>query len=115
MKTNVFLMVIGVVLACLLSYLVLTLACDSDSSLTFGIGSMLGFLVTLVPLIGARHNSHRLAVNLNVLSALFFVLLLVCNVCFAMFNGPIPYFIISNGVLVVAYVVAFYKISRLDQ
>ncbi len=115
MKTNVFLMVIGVVLACLFSYLVLVLAGDSDSSLTFGIGSMVGFIATLVPLIGARHNSHRLGVNLNVLSVLSFALLLVCNVCFALFNGPIPYFIICNGVLVVAYVVAFYKISRLNQ
>ncbi len=115
MKANVFLMVIGVVLACLFSYLVLALAGDSDSSLTFGIGSMVGFIVTLVPLIGARHNNHRLGANLNVLSGLAFALLLVCNVCFALFNGPVPYFIICNGIMVLVYLIAFYKINRLDK
>ncbi len=115
MKANVFLMVIGVVLACLFSYLVLALAGDSDSSLTFGIGSMVGFIATLVPLIGTRHDDHRLGVNLNVLSMLFFALLLACNVCFALFNGPIPYFIICNGIMVVVYIVAFYNIIRLDK
>lgn len=115
MKANVFLIAIAVIMAGLFSYLVYCLAGDADSSSTFGIGSAVGFIATLVPLIGLKHERHRTGVNLNVLSVMFFALLLVCNVCFALFCGPVPYFIICNGIMILIYFTAFYKISRLEQ
>lgn len=113
MKANVFLSAASVVFAALLSYLMYCLAGDSEYNAVFGCGSIVGFVVTIVPLFGVKYERSRIGVNLSALSAIFFVLFLVCNSCFAMLDGRIRYFIICNGAAIVVYLLVFYKIYRL--
>lgn len=113
MKANVFLSVTSVVFAALLSYLMYCIAGDSENNAVFGCGSIVGYVVTIVPLFGFKYERSRIGVNLSALSAIFFVLFLVCNSCFAMLDGRIRYFILCNGVAIVFYLLAFYKIYRL--
>lgn len=114
MKANAFLIVTSVLFACLLGYLVYCLAGDSECNTVFGCGSVVGFVVTLVPLFGIKYERPRIGVNVSALSALFFVLFLVCNVCFAMLDGRIRYFIICNGIAIVLDLLVFYKVYRLN-
>ena len=110
MKANVFLIALSVVFALLLSYLMYGLAGDSASNAVFGGGSIVGFVATLVPMFGVKYKHQRIGVNLSALSAIFFVLFLVGNACFAMLDGQIRYFIICNGCVIALYLMTFYKI-----
>lgn len=113
MKVNVFLTMISIMLALLIGYLSYLIAEGKENDLLCGIGTSVCLITTLIPTIGLQYESGRLGVSIRVLSTLFFIVFLVCNFCFAGFGINVPYYIITNGIMLLIFLVIFYKMQNI--
>lgn len=111
MKVNIFLTLISVMLAALVGYLAYIVASGDGNDAICGIGSGICFVATLIPTIGLQYKSGNLGVNIRLLSAIFFIIFVISNFCFAGFGVKMPYYIIVNGILLMIYLVVFYKLQ----
>ena len=112
MKANVFLTMISVILALLIGYLAYTFAEDKANDSLCGVRTSLCLIATLVPTIGLQYESGRMGTNIRVYSALFFIIFLISNFCFASFVINVPYYIITNGIMLVIFLAIFYKMQN---
>lgn len=112
MKANLFLTLISLMLAALVGYLAFNVASGDEYDIVCGICSGICFAATIIPTIGLQYESGRLATNIKVLSALFFVVFLISHFCFAGFGVKMPYYIITNGILLMVYILVLYKMSK---
>lgn len=112
MKVNIFFSFIGVALASLIGFLAYNVAKGQENDLVCGISSTICFIATLIPSIGISYESGRVGTNIRVLSTLFFVIFLICHICFASFDLILPYYIIVNGILLLIYMAIFYKMAQ---
>ena len=112
MKANVFLTMISVILALLIGYLAYTIAEDKANDSLCGVGTSLCLIATLVPTIGLQSASGRMGTNIRVYSALFLIIFLISNFCFASFVINVPYYIITNGIMLVIFLAIFYKMQN---
>lgn len=113
MKWNIFLSLIGVAIACLTGYLIFNIAEGKEYDVFCGIGSTVCFAMTLVPVVGVHYECVRLGINLRVLAALFFFLFLVSQLCFAVFGIELSNYLIVNGLLLLVYLLVFYKLQEI--
>ena len=112
MKANVFLTMISVILTLFIGYLAYTIAVDKANDSLYGVGTFLCLIATLVPTIGLQYESGRMGTNIRVYSALFFIIFLISNFCFASFVINVPYYIITNGIMLVIFLAIFYKMQN---
>ncbi len=113
MKVNPFLTFISIALAGLFGYLVFNIAEGKEHDNIFGIISSVCFIATLIPTIGIQYESSRLGANIRVFSVLFFVIFIICHICFAIFGIVSPYCIIVNGILLIVYFAILYKLNSI--
>ncbi len=100
-------------LALFIGYLSYNIAEGDAYDWLCGLGTFICMLVTLIPAISLHYETGRLGINVRVLSGLFFVLFLISNFCFAGFGVKLPYYIITNGILLTIFLVIFYKIKKI--
>ncbi len=114
MKLNPFLSIIAVTLAALLGYLVYTICSSTDYATSIGITSGLSFALTLLPIMGIKHENRRLQVNIKILSTLFFVLFVIIAgfMCFITTSKLNLYFIIV-GIIALIYLGILYSMSKI--
>lgn len=98
-------------MAALLSYWAYDIASSDDNVVMCCIGSMVCFSVTLVPAIGISYNSSRIGTNIRITSALFFLIFLISQLCFAVYGVKMPHYILVNGVILLIYLALFYKMQ----
>ncbi len=109
MKLNLFLTFISVALASLVGYLIFHVTENQANNAIYGIVSTICFIATLLPTIGMQYEGNRLGTNIRVLSALFFIVFLISQFCFAGLGVKQPYYIIINGILLALYLAICYK------
>jgi len=114
MKVSIFYLCIGTLIALLLAYWVFSVAEGDKNDTISGICSAVCFLGTLIPLFGIGHKSSRVAINLRVLSASFFVLFVISHFCFAAFGVRMPHYVIVNALVLLFYMAIYYNISKKD-
>ena len=112
MKVNIFYLCIGFAIALLLAYWVFSVAEGDKNDTISGVCSAICFLGTLIPLFGIGHRSSRIAVNLRLLSAAFFVLFVISQFCFAAFGIRMPYYVIVNALALLLFIAIYYVISK---
>ena len=114
MKVNIVLLIIAVGIAALLGFLVYSFCYSADNACAIGVTSALSFAVTLVPIMGLKHESSRMQVNIKVMStiALIVFLIMAAVMCFISVEKLNVYYIIV-GILVLIYLGALYSMSRL--
>ena len=115
MKVNIVLLIIAVGIATLLGFLVYTFCPSTDNACAIGVTSALSFAVTLVPILGLKHESSRMQVNIKVMStmALIVFLIIAAVMCFISVEKLNVYYIIV-GILVLIYLGALYSMSRIN-
>ena len=113
MKANVFLTTISVLLALLIGYLAYNVAEGKENDYICGIGTSISLTITLVPIVGLKYETGRLGINIRVLSALSFIAFLISNFFFASFGINIPYYILTNGIMLVIFLAFFYKMHNI--
>ena len=109
MKANIFLTGISILLAILAGYLAYSIAEGRENDVICGFVSTVCFAATLVPVIGIQFDSIKLGVNIRTLSVLSFFIFLVSHLCFAWLGVKMPYYIITNGILLLVYLAILYK------
>ncbi len=114
MKVNIFLTIIGLLLASLIAYLNFSIAEGKQNDSLCGFVSAVCYIATLVSTLGIQiTESPRQTVNLRVMSVLFFVIFAIVNFCFAIFGIVQPYYFLINGILLLIFVLLTYKLSKI--
>lgn len=93
---------VAVLLALLLAYALWSMAGDTRNYLA--VGAFVFFVGTLMPLIGGGYEYPRSAVNLRIVSAVFFVLGLAINALAALLNLSPTAYIIGSALIFLIYV-----------
>lgn len=113
MKINIVTAILAVLIAGLIAYMVYYIASGHENDILCGILSFVCLASTLIPMVSLRHEEKRLTVNLKVISSLGFIILFLLNLGFATFGVVMPYYLVIVGVLLIVYVLAYYKLSRI--
>jgi hypothetical protein len=114
MKVNAVLLIIAIGIAVLLGFLVYSFCSSADNASAIGVTSALSFAVTLIPIMGLKHENNRMQVNIKVMSTLAFVLFLILAaiMCFISVEKLNVYYIIV-GIIVLVYLGILYSMSRI--
>ncbi|MBQ3323991.1 MAG: hypothetical protein IJG81_04015 [Muribaculaceae bacterium] len=114
MKVNIVLLIIAVGIAALLGFLVYSFCSSADNACAIGVTSALSFAVTLVPIMGLKHESSRMQVNIKVMStiALIVFLIMAAVMCFISVEKLNVYYIIV-GIMILIYLGVIYSMSRI--
>lgn len=110
MKINTFLTISAIALGALIGYLMYLFAGENPDNVVDGVVSALCLSLTLVPLMGARYQSPRIATNIRILSVVFFMVFLIINAVFINLNDKVPYYLIVNGIFVIIYLFVVYNL-----
>lgn len=113
MKINVVPAVIILLAAALLGYLFYTIS-GAEEQMLYALAAS-GFVTTAVSMLGgfgvSFEDSHH-TVNTFALSILFLVVFVIEHVCFAIWGTSIPALIITAGLTLIIYLLAFYGVSK---
>lgn len=88
---------------------------DSENKLLLSAGSFLFLSVTLIFAIGITFEQPKTTTNIKVVSGLFFTIALIINIVFAIIDFSIPSFIITNGILLLVFILITYSIYNAKQ
>lgn len=111
MKLNVFMTIICLALSVLLGYIAYTIAGNDENAGICFATSAICFAVSLMPAMGVKYDSSRIGINIRVLSIVFFILTLACNLAFAAISVVLPHYLIVNGLLLLIFVTAVYRLG----
>ena len=114
MKVNAVLLIIAIGIAVLLGFLVYSFCSSTDNACAIGVTSALSFAVTLIPILGLKHESSRMQVNIKVMStmALIVFLIMATVMCFISVERLNVYYIIV-GIMILIYLGLIYSMSRI--
>ena len=88
---------------------------DSENKLLLSAGSFLFLSVTLIFAIGTTFEQPKTTTNIKVVSGLFFTIAIIINIIFAFINFSIPSFIITNGILLLVFILLAFLIYSAKQ
>ena len=108
MKVNYFFILIGALIALLMGFWVFSIAEGKDNDMLCGVCSTVCFLSTVIAMLAVKPDSARMAVNLKVLSTVFFLLFVVSHFCFALFGIRMPYYVIINALALLIFFALYY-------
>lgn len=99
---------IGAILIALCNH---SIAENDINSTIVGVGSLICYSIPLVMLLGIKHINSSINANLKVLSAVFFIILLISNFAFSIYGVVMPYYAICNGLILIINIFLWMKIS----
>ena len=114
MKINFVQTIIAIVLSLLIAYGLYSFH-DSENKILLSLGSFIFLAVTLVITIGVNFEQSRTTTNVRVVSGIFFVIAFVSNLLFSFFTFSSPSYIITNGILLLIFVLISYSINKAKQ
>jgi hypothetical protein len=111
MKINWFLFCIALIIAALAAYGFFAANGDEPYRLVITAGAFLSLFTTFAGMIALRIN-ERGGANMRIVSALFFIVLLVEHLVFTFVPLFLPPYIIITGILLLLYLLAAYAIAK---
>lgn len=88
---------------------------DSENKLLLSLGSFVFLSVTLTLSLAVNFEQSRTTTNIRVVSVIFFIVALISNLIFSFLIFSEPSYIITNGILLLIYVLIAYSINRAKQ
>ena len=114
MKINFVQTIIAIVISLLIAYGLYSFN-NSENKLLLSGGSFLFLAVTLVMTIGIRSEKSRTTANIRVVSGIFFAIALISNLIFTFLNFSVPSYVITNGIVLLVFILIAYSIYRAKQ
>lgn len=115
MRISFFSALLSIILIAALTYLICHITVLDEMLLFMGIGSAISFLSTLGFAMAVKIENKRIAVNVNILSIVSFIVMLVVNICFAYCaTSPEIYLILTAILLVIHLFVTKHILSATD-
>jgi len=114
MKINFIPTFISLLISALISY-GLSVIHVLETNFLLSLGSFIFLGTTLVITIGVNFEQSRTTTNLRVVSGIFFGVGLITNLIFSFFKFSIPSYVITNGILLLIFVLIVYSINKAKQ
>lgn len=109
MKINAVKTIIAVLISALISYGLYRMY-DGSHGLLLCLGSFLSLAAMLITTIGATFKQGRTSVNIKVVAGIFFLISLISNLIFSFKNFSESGYIITNGIILLIFVLTTYSI-----
>lgn len=114
MKINFVQTIIAIAVSLLISYGLYSFH-DSENKILLSVGSFAFLTITLILTIGVSFERPRTTTNVRVVSGIFFAIALISNLVFTFLKFSIPSYIITNGILLLVFVLIAYSINKAKQ
>lgn len=112
MKVNAFLTAVSALISTLAGYGFYAGNSDEPFCLLLAIGSGLCLAVSLAGTLGIKVENEVGNVHFRIVSAIFFILFLICNLVFAVVGVRVAPYIIICGILLLAWSIIEYGIVK---
>lgn len=91
-------------------------ACHYDSrAWLLSVVSGIALLIPMLACFSVSFQPSRTSANIKVVSAVFWVVILIADIIFSFFQFSIPLFIITNGLLLLLWLLIAYLIGQAEQ
>lgn len=114
MKINFVQTIIAIAVSLLIAYGLYSFH-DSENKILLSAGSFLFLATTLVLTIGTSFQLPRTTTNVRVVSGIFFAVALISNLIFSFLTFSVPSYVITNGILLLVFILIAYSINRAKQ
>ena len=114
MKLNFVQTIIAIAVSLLIAYGLYSFH-DSENKVLLSLGSFVFLATTLVITIGVNFEQSRTTTNVRVVSGIFFVISLASNLIFSFFTFSTLSYVITNGILLLIFVLIAYSINKAKQ
>lgn len=114
MKINFVTSLIAILISALISYALFSYS-SNENKLLISFGSFLFIGTTLTLSIGVSVSSGRKTANIRAASFVFFIIAALSNILFGNIHTGIPAYIITNGILLLIFLLITYSINKAKQ
>ena len=114
MKINFVQTIIAIAVSALIAYGLYHFH-NGENQMLLSIGSFVFLSVTLALSISVNFEQPRTTTNIRVVSGIFFAVALISNLIFNFLSFSEPSYVITNGILILIYVLIAYSINRAKQ
>ena len=114
MKINFVQTIIAIAVSLLIAYGLYSFH-HSENKVLLSLGSFVFLATTLVITIGVNFEQSRTTTNVRVVSGIFFVISLASNLIFSFFTFSTLSYVITNGILLLIFVLIAYSINKAKQ
>ena len=114
MKINFVQTIIAIAVSLLIAYGLYSFH-DSENKILLSAGSFVFLAVTLIISIGVNFELPRTTTNVKVVSGIFFAIALISNLIFTFISFTVPSYVITNGILLLVFILIAYSINRAKQ
>lgn len=114
MKINFVQTIIAIAVSALIAYGLYNFH-NGENKMLLSIGSFVFLSVTLALSIGVNFEQSRTSTNIRVASGIFFAVALISNLIFNFLSFSKPSYVITNGILILIYILIAYSINRAKQ
>ncbi len=114
MRINLIKTILALGISALIAYALYSFH-ESENKLLLSGGSFLFLATTLVLSIGTSFQLPRTTTNVRVVSGIFFALALISNLIFTFIAFSVPSYIITNGILLLIFILIVYSINKAKQ
>ena len=88
---------------------------ESENKILLSAGSFVFLAATLVMTIGTSFEFPRTTTNIRVVSGIFFIVALISNLIFTFIAFSVPSYVITNGILLLVFILIVYSINKAKQ
>lgn len=110
MKISVFPALLSVILTAALTYLTYHIGRNDDNCVLLAIGTAITVLSTLAFAMSVKFDNERVGISIKLCSVVCFIVMFITNLCFAWKGVNVPFYIILQTVLLVAYLFVVWKL-----
>lgn len=114
MKLNFVQTIIAIAVSLLIAYGLYSFH-ESENKILLSLGSFIFLATTLVITIGVNFEQSRSTTNVRVVSGIFFAIALASNLIFSFLKFSTPSYVITNGILLLIFVLIVYSINKAKQ
>jgi hypothetical protein len=114
MKINFVQTIIAIAVSLLIAYGLYSFH-DSENKILLSAGSFVFLAATLILTIGTSFSLTRTTTNVRVVSGIFFAVALISNLIFTFITFSVPSYVITNGILLLVFILIAYSINKAKQ
>jgi hypothetical protein len=114
MKINFVQTIIAIAVSLLIAYGLYSVH-NSENKILLSVGGFLFIATTLVLSIGTSFELPRITTNIKIVSGIFFAVALISNLIFTFIVFSVPSYVITNGILLLVFILIVYSINRAKQ
>ncbi len=114
MKINLIQFVIALAISLLIAYGFYSFY-ESEQKTLLSVGSFVFLSITLILTIGTNFDSTRSTTNVRVFSGIFFLIGLISNLIFSFIDFSTAGYLITNGILLLVFILIAYSIQKAKQ